>query len=57
MTSWQRIFLQSRVNDSAYGGDSLPAHSWDWPQGTWFQRRLGYLRALRRQVTEKGNAV
>jgi hypothetical protein len=57
MTSWQLIFLHSRVNDSAYGGDSLPAQSWEWPRGTWFQRRLGYLRALRRRMGEKGKGV
>jgi hypothetical protein len=57
MTSWQLIFLQSRVNDSAYIGDGLPAQSWDWPQGTWFQERLRYLRALRRQLSERGDGV
>jgi hypothetical protein len=54
MTSWQLIFLQSRVNNGAYGGDILPARNWDWPQGTWFQRRLVYLRALRRDGSEHG---
>jgi hypothetical protein len=57
MTSWQLIFLQSRVNDSAYTGDSLRAQSWDWPQGTWFQERLRYLRALRRQLSERRDGI
>jgi hypothetical protein len=57
MTSWQLIFLQSRVNDRAYIGDSLPAQSWDWPQDTWFQERLRYLRALRRQSSERRDGV
>ena len=53
MTSWQLIFLQSRANNAAYDGDYLPAQNWDWPTGTWFQERLYYLRAERREITEK----
>lgn len=45
MSSWQIIFLQSRVNYGAYDGDRLPAQNWDWPQETWFQTRLRYLRS------------
>ena len=45
MTSWELIFLQSRVNKSGYDGDDLPAQKWDWPRGTWFQKRLHHLRA------------
>ena len=52
MTSWQVIFLQSRVNNGAYDGDYLPAQNWDWPRRTWFQERLYYLRAGRRHRTE-----
>ena len=48
MTSWELIFLQSRVNNGAYDGDHLPAQNWDWPRDTWFQERLYYLRARRR---------
>ena len=44
MSSWQLIFLQSRVNNRPYFGDILPAQNWDWPQGTWLQERLRYLR-------------
>ena len=44
MSSWQFIFLQSRVNNGPYFGDTLPAQNWDWPQGTWLQERLRYLR-------------
>lgn len=50
MTSWQLIFLHSRVNHGLYNGDSLPLRSWDWPRGTWFQNRLHYLRGLNRQL-------
>jgi hypothetical protein len=52
MTSWQLIFLQSRVNNGAYDGDYLPAQNWDWPRDTWFQARLHYLRAQRREIAE-----
>ena len=44
MTSWELIFRQSRVNSDSYDGDQLPAQNWHWPQGTWFQTRLRYLR-------------
>jgi hypothetical protein len=52
MTSWELIFLQSRVNCGGYDGDELPEQKWDWPQGTWFQKRLNYLRARHRQIAE-----
>ncbi len=58
MNSWQVIFEQSRVNNGAYDGDRLPAQNWDWPQGTWFQERLRYLRRSNgrysRELTEQG---
>ena len=44
MICWQLIFLQSKVNRGIYDGDRLPTQNWDWPQGTWFQNRLRYLR-------------
>jgi hypothetical protein len=50
MICWQLIFLQSKVNRGTYDGDRLPAQNWDWPQGTWFQNRLRYLRK-RDQIT------
>jgi hypothetical protein len=46
MSPWQLIFRQSRVNNAPYYGDNLPAQNWDWPQGTWLQERLRYLRHL-----------
>ena len=45
MNSWETIFRQSRVNSGSYDGEQLPARIWDWPRGTWFQRRLRYLRS------------
>ena len=44
MSTWQLIFRQSRVNHGIYDGDRLPAQHWNWPQGTWLQERLRYLR-------------
>ena len=44
MSYWQRIFLQSKVNSGPYDGDRLPRQNWDWPQQTWFQKRLHYFR-------------
>jgi hypothetical protein len=44
VSSWQLIFQQSKVNNGAYYGDRLPAQNWHWPQGTWLQKRLRYLR-------------
>jgi hypothetical protein len=40
MTSWQLIFVQSKVNNGAYDGERLFARNWDWPKETWFQTRL-----------------
>ena len=53
MSFWQLIFLQSRVNNGAYDEDRLPAQNWDWPQGTWFQKRVHYIRKTRRNVPKK----
>jgi hypothetical protein len=47
LTSWELIFLQSRVNNGGYDGDHLPTQNWDWPRGTWFQERLRYLSVRR----------
>jgi hypothetical protein len=44
MNPWQLIFLQSKANTGGYDGDRLPTHYWSWPQGTWFQKRLLYIR-------------
>jgi hypothetical protein len=40
VSSWQLIFQQSKANNGAYYGDRLSAQNWDWPQETWFQKRL-----------------
>jgi hypothetical protein len=57
MSSWQLIFLQSRVNNGTYDGDRLPAQNWHWPQGTWFQRRRSYLRTQQRQMLQRLDEV
>ncbi|HET8563039.1 MAG TPA: hypothetical protein VFM35_04090, partial [Candidatus Binatia bacterium] len=38
------VFLQSKVNNGYYDGNELPSYYWKWPEGTWFQTRLEYLR-------------
>lgn len=57
MSAWQRIFLQSRVNNGAYEGDRLPAQIWHWPEETWFQKRRNYLRATQRQRLQGQDAA
>lgn len=52
LSPWQLVFQQSRVNNGAYDGDRLPTHNWDWPQDTWLQRRLRYLRKSNRTYAE-----
>jgi hypothetical protein len=44
MNSWELIFRVSKVNGDSYDEDRLPVQNWEWPRGTWFQRRLRYLR-------------
>jgi len=46
-SSWQSIFLQSKVNGAAYNGEQLAGFNWDWPKDTFLQRRLEYLRRYR----------
>jgi hypothetical protein len=46
-SSWQSIFLQSKVNGAAYNGEQLLGFNWEWPKGTFLQRRLDYLRKYR----------
>jgi len=53
MNSWQLIFVQSKANHGAYDGDKLPAQIWNWPQGTWFQKRRRYLREMQSQIPQR----
>ena len=53
MSYWQLIFLQSKVNSGAYDGDRLPRQNWDWPQQTWFQERLRYIRKTHHVLPRK----
>jgi hypothetical protein len=43
---WQRIFLQSKVNGAPYEEQQL-GFKWRWPENTYLQRRLRYLRTYR----------
>ncbi|HTN69458.1 MAG TPA: hypothetical protein VMO00_00030 [Methylomirabilota bacterium] len=62
-SSWQSIFLQSKVNGGAYNGEHLLGFNWEWPKNTFLQRRLEYLRKYRasdeipdlNQSTGRGN--
>lgn len=53
MSSWQLIVLQSKANNGLYNEDELPRQNWKWPQGTWFQKRLRYVREGRRQIVQR----
>jgi hypothetical protein len=46
-STWQRIFLQSKVNGASYCGEQLSGFNWNWPQNTYLQRRLKHLRRHR----------
>lgn len=53
MSAWQLIFLQSRANNGLYDEDELPQQNWKWPQGTWFQKRLRYVREMQWQILQR----
>lgn len=55
MSSWRLIFLQSKANDGLYDETRLPTQNWDWPEGTWFQNRLRYLRKVRPQTLHRSD--
>jgi len=44
MSAWESVFFQSPVNSGYYDEDELPQSNWEWPNGTWFQARLDYIR-------------
>jgi len=44
LTDWQKVFLNSKVNDAGYTGDNLPAYPWKWPESRWFKERMEILR-------------
>ena len=47
MSEWQLIFSQSKVNGATYNGDALERYIWQWPEGTYFQRRLSRMKNLK----------
>lgn len=53
MNSWQLIFLQSKANNGEYYGDLLLPQIWDWPEDTWFQKRLRDMRRDSRLSSEE----
>ena len=44
MNAWESIFSQSKANRGFYDEEQLPDSRWEWPQHTWFQARLDYIR-------------
>ena len=52
MSSWQLIFIESKVNNARYDGDRLLDQNWVWPEATWFQMRL---RDLRKSTRKSSN--
>lgn len=53
MSAWQLVFLQSKANNGLYDEDELPQQNWKWPQGTWFQERLRYIRETQWQILQR----
>jgi hypothetical protein len=47
MNAWVSVFLQSPVNGASYGSYQLAQQNWQWPEDTWFQKRLGFGREQR----------
>ena len=46
LSAWQLVFSQSKVNGAAYNGDTLERIIWNWPKGTYLQRRLSRVKYL-----------
>ncbi len=55
MNVWESIFRQSRVNNGYYDEDKLPQLKWDWPRGTWFQSRRGYILERHQSFSVRGS--
>ena len=44
MNQWEAVFTQSPANYGYYNEEELTVRYWEWPQKTWLQGRLQYLR-------------
>ena len=44
LSKYQMIWELAKRNGTIQDLDSLPAQKWDWPTGTFLQRRLAELR-------------
>lgn len=40
LTDWQMLFARSVINGADNMQDYLPQQHWDWPTGTYLQKRL-----------------
>ncbi len=52
-SSWQLIFLQSKVNGAQYRGDEIRPYCWDWPQETYFQKRVRDVRRVQMKAVKE----
>ncbi len=50
MSVWQLIFSQSKSNGAPYNGETMPIYKWNWPTGTYLQKR----RSSRESLTKLG---
>ncbi len=55
MNGWELIFMQSPINNGYYEETELPQQNWRWPQGTWFQTRLSFVRESRPPLNLQSN--
>jgi hypothetical protein len=44
LSKFQAIWALAKRNGTVQDFDSLPAQKWEWPSGTFLQRRLAELR-------------
>ena len=54
LTPTQQVFSLSKANGATDYGVSLPVQRWEWPKGTWLQKRRA-LTILKAQKVEWAN--
>ncbi len=52
-SSWKLIFFQSRVNGAQYRGEEILPYWWDWPQQTYFQKRVRDMRQVQMKALKR----
>ena len=53
----QLTFLKSKVNGGPYHGEGLPELKWNWPQGTYLQQRLQYLKGSQERPPQEAACI